>query len=273
MRFCFYRMPLRWSPLSPYTRCTINFSGPFVYWSNIVATTSGAQVCSYTVGRSEYVLVQMLEDNPTAASTVPSALDVMEYHGCVAPTDVSSFQDEPESVDVHMFPPETQAASFEPSADMVIPETPPPAPGTLSCVQVAPVSDDTHNPCDVAAAILVPSELHATWYPPTTDASSVHVTPESVETQVPEPLNTTAASVLPSELEQIPVQMREGFPPGSTMVQEAPESDEIAIAPGLCTQASLTPSELDAHANQSPEGPVTELQDAPLSSDRYSSLG
>ena len=219
------------------------------------------------------VLVQMLEDNPTAASTVPSALDVMEYHGCVAPTDVSSFQDEPESVDVHMFPPETQAASFEPSADMVIPETPPPAPGTLSCVQVAPVSDDTHNPCDVAAAILVPSELHATWYPPTTDASSVHVTPESVETQVPESIITTAASVLPSELEQIPIQMREGFPPGSTMVQEAPESDEIAIAPGLCTQASLTPSELDAHANQSPEVPVTELQDAPLSSDRYSSLG
>ena len=77
-----------------------------------------------------------------AASFVPPDDEVILPHSWVVPTDVSSVQVAPESVDVQMLPSLTAAASCMPSADEVIERQSLPAPVDVFSVQVAPESAD-----------------------------------------------------------------------------------------------------------------------------------
>ena len=75
---------------------------------------------------------------------VPSLEDVMPRHSFVLPTEVSSVQVAPESVEVQMFPsrcfPPTVAASFVPSLEDVMLFHRFVLPTEVSSVQVAPES-------------------------------------------------------------------------------------------------------------------------------------
>ena len=64
--------------------------------------------------------VQMFSPLTTAASLVPSLEDVMLLQLFALPTEVSSVQVAPESVEVQMFPPDTTAASLVPSLEEVM---------------------------------------------------------------------------------------------------------------------------------------------------------
>ena len=82
----------------------------------------------------------MLPKLTVAASLVPSHEEVMASQPFGAPTDVSSVQVAPESVEVHMFPNLTVAASLVPSLEEVMPYKPFGASVDVISVQVAPES-------------------------------------------------------------------------------------------------------------------------------------
>jgi hypothetical protein len=71
---------------------------------------------------------------------VPSLEDVILSHSFVLPTEVSSVQVAPESVEVQMFPPSTTAVSFVPSLEEVMLPQYFVLPTEVSSVQVAPES-------------------------------------------------------------------------------------------------------------------------------------
>jgi hypothetical protein len=84
--------------------------------------------------------VQMFPLETVAASLVPSLEDVILLHSFVLPTEVSSVQVAPESVEVQMFPDVTVAASLVPSLQEVIPFHGFVLPTEVTSVQVAPES-------------------------------------------------------------------------------------------------------------------------------------
>merc|ERR1719183_1323032 len=90
----------------------------------------------------------------TAASLVPSLEEVMSTHWFVAPTDVSSVQVAPESVEVQMFSPLATAASLVPSLEEVMPYQ--------SFVAV-----------DVISVQVAPESLEVQMFPPQTTAASL----------------------------------------------------------------------------------------------------
>ena len=114
---------------------------------------------------------------------VPSLEDVMPRHSFVLPTEVSSIQVAPESVEVQMFPP----PSYRP------PET------TASLV---PSLEDVMLP----QCFVLPTEV-----------SSIQVAPESVEVQMFPP-KTVAASFVPSLEDVMP---RHSFVLSTEVIQVA----------------------------------------------------
>ena len=79
----------------------------------------------------------MFPPKATAASLVPSLEEVMPCQSFVLPTEVSSVQVAPESVEVQMFPTRTVAASLVPSLEEVMPCQSFVLPTEVSSVQVA----------------------------------------------------------------------------------------------------------------------------------------
>jgi hypothetical protein len=133
------------------------------------------------------------------------------------------------SMEVHMFPPSTTAASLVPSLEDAMPRHCFVLPTEASSVQVAPESVEVQMfPPSTTAASLVPSledAMLAQDFVLPTEASTVQVAPESDEVQMFPPL-TTAASLVPSLEEVTPHQYFEP-PTEVSLVQVAPESDEV----------------------------------------------
>ena len=113
-------------------------------------------------------------------------------------TDVYSVHVSPESVDVKIFPPNSAAASFVPSLDIVILRQ---FRGPALDVHVSPESVDVQMypsyPSFLTAASLVPSLDDVMPYHFCVVALDVQVSPESVDVQMFPP-STVAASLVPS---------------------------------------------------------------------------
>ena len=124
----------------------------------------------------------------------------------VEPTEVSTVQVAPLSVEVYMFPPFTTAANFVPSAEEAIPCHSFPPPGlVVFSVQVAPLSDDVHIlPPYTPATNFVPSadDARANQALFGSEAFAVQVAPLSDEVYIVLPF-APAASFVPSADEVI----------------------------------------------------------------------
>ena len=151
---------------------------------------------------AEYQMVLL----PTAMTLVPSLEDVMSFHSFALPTEVSSLQFTPESVEVQSFPSFTWAASLVPSLEEVMPRQ--------------------------SNSVVVP-DVAVAW---------LQVAPESWEYQMysASPVVEVAASLVKS-LEEVMLRQRL-FGESVFSVQVAPESTESQILPVQTAAASLVPS-------------------------------
>lgn len=142
-----------------------------------------------------------------AANVVPSLEDATQLKSCTAEIEVSAVHEDPEFVDVQIFPPVSAATNFDPLEEEAIPFQALLLLPTVASVHEVPLLEEINMfPSFTAAASCVPSDEEVTAYQFLSEFKDTdQVLPESEDFHI-FPEYTTATNFVPSEEEATPHQ-------------------------------------------------------------------